>query len=178
MARIDRQSDGHHRARWHEYPGGPQRTKKFRLKRDAELYLDAIRGDLADGIYVDPAGGRTLFRDYAEQWWAGQVHRQCTATQAESYLRFDAYPEIGHRPMESIRRSEILAWIKGRSECLAPAWVEVVYRLVAAIFKAAVGDQLIAAPPCNRIALPKRDDGEFDSYRPLPAPRYRIDGTI
>ena len=38
--------------------------------------------------------------------------------------------------------------------------MEVVYRWVAAIFKAAVGDQLIGASPCNRIALPKRENGE------------------
>jgi len=50
--------------------------------------------------------------------------------------------------------------VKGRSEVLAPGSVEVVYRWVAAIFKAAVGDQLIGASPCNRIALPKREDGE------------------
>jgi integrase len=50
--------------------------------------------------------------------------------------------------------------VKGRSEVLAPGSVEVVYRWVVAVFKAAVGDQLIAASPCNRIALPKRDVGE------------------
>lgn len=50
--------------------------------------------------------------------------------------------------------------MKGRSEVPAPGSVEVVYRWVAAIFKAAVGDQLIGASPCNRIALPKREDGE------------------
>jgi len=141
-------------------PGAPQKTKQFRRKKDAELFLDAIRGDLAHGRYVDPAGGLTLFRDYAEQWRAGQVHRPSTAAQAESYLRLHAYPFIGHRPIGSIRRSEVQAWVKGRSEVLAPGSVEVVYRWVAAIFKAAVGDQLIGASPCNRIALPKREDGE------------------
>jgi integrase len=50
-------------------------------------------------------------------------------------------------------------WVKGRSEVVATGTVEVVYRWVAAIFKAAVFDQLIASP-CNRIALPKREDGE------------------
>ena len=160
MASIDRRQDGHYRARWREYPGAPQKTKQFRRKKDAELFLDAIRGDLAHGRYVDPAGGLTLFRDYAEQWRAGQVHRTSTAAQAESYLRLHAYPFIGHRPIGSIRRSEVQAWVKGRSEVLAPGSVEVVYRWVAAIFKAAVGDQLIGASPCNRIALPKREDGE------------------
>ncbi|HUP68248.1 MAG TPA: hypothetical protein VM142_00370 [Acidimicrobiales bacterium] len=41
---------------------------------------------------------------------------------------------------------------------LAPASVELVYRWVSTIFKAAVGDRLIPASPCIRIALPKRDD--------------------
>jgi hypothetical protein len=160
MASIDRRQDGHYRARWREYPGAPQKTKQFRRKKDAELFLDAIRGDLAHGRYVDPAGGLTLFRDYAEQWRAGQVHRPSTAAQAESYLRLHTYPLLGHRPIGSIRRSEVQGWVKGRSEVLAPGSVEVVYRWVAAIFKAAVGDQLIGASPCNRIALPKREAGE------------------
>ena len=78
MASIDRRQDGHYRARWREYPGAPQKTKQFRRKKDAELFLDAIRGDLAHGRYVDPAGSLTVFRDYAEQWRAGQVHRPST----------------------------------------------------------------------------------------------------
>ncbi len=152
--------NGHYRARWREYPGAPQRTKQFPRKKDAELFLDAIRGDLAYGRYVDPAGGRTLFMDYAERWRLGQVHRPSTAAQAESYLRLHAYPFLGRRPLGSIRRSEVQAWVKNRSEVLAPGSVEIVYRWVAAIFKSAVSDQLIGASPCNRIALPKREDGE------------------
>ncbi len=160
MASIDRRQVGHYRARWREYPGAPQRTKQFRCKKEAELFLDAVRGDLAQGKYVGPAGGLTLFRDYAEQCRARQVHRPSTAAKAESYLRIHAYPFLGHRPLGSIRRSEVQAWVKGRSEVLVPGSVEVVYRWVSAIFKAAVGDQLIGASPCNRIALPKREDGE------------------
>lgn len=75
MASIDKRPDGRYRARWREYPGGPQKTRQLVRKRDADRFLDAIRGDLAYGVYVDPAGGRTLFEDYAEQWRAAQVHR-------------------------------------------------------------------------------------------------------
>ena len=79
MASIDKRPDGRYRARWREYPGGPQKTRQFARKGDADRFLDAIRGDLAYGVYVDPAGGRTLFQDYAEQWRTGQVHRASTA---------------------------------------------------------------------------------------------------
>lgn len=158
MASIDKRGDGRYRARWREYPGGPQKTRQFVRKGDAERFLDTIRGDLARGVYVDPAGGRTPFRAYAEQWRLAQVHRPNTAAQAESYLRLHAYPSLGNRAIGSVRRSEIQAWVKERSTVLAPGSVELVYRWVSTIFKAAVGDRLIPASPCIRIALPKRAD--------------------
>jgi cytochrome b involved in lipid metabolism len=61
MASIDKRPNGSYRARWREHPGGPQKVRHFAHKRDAERFLDAIRGDIAHGMYVDPAGGRTLF---------------------------------------------------------------------------------------------------------------------
>jgi hypothetical protein len=63
---------------------------------------------------------------------------------------------LGKRPIGAILRSEIQAWVKSLSAPLAPGSVEVVFRWVSTIFKAAVGDRLIAASPCVRIALPKR----------------------
>ena len=125
MASIDKRPDGRYRARWREYPGGPQRTRQFDRKGDAERFLDGIRGDLAHGHYVDPAGARTAFRECAEAWRAAQVHRPSTATQAETYLRLHAYPTLGARPIGAIRRSEIQAWVKALSTKLAPGSVEV-----------------------------------------------------
>jgi hypothetical protein len=84
VASIDKRSDGRYRARWREYPGGPQRTRQFRRKGEAERFLDTVRGDLARGVYIDPNGGRTLFHDYAEKWRAGQLHRPSTAVQLET----------------------------------------------------------------------------------------------
>jgi Phage integrase, N-terminal SAM-like domain len=130
MASIEKRPDGRYRARWREYPGGPQKTRQFARKGDTDRFLDGLRGDLAHGVYVDPAGGRTLFGDYAEKWRAGQVHRPSTATQAETYLRLHAYPTLGRRPIGAIRRSEIQAWVRDQSTVLAPGSVELVYRWV------------------------------------------------
>ncbi|MDQ3681072.1 MAG: site-specific integrase [Actinomycetota bacterium] len=160
MASIDKRDNGHYRTRWREYPGGPQKTRTFARKKDAERFLDHIRGDLARGLYIDPDGGQIPFREYAEQWRAGQIHRRSTAQQAETYLRNHAYPTLGHRPLGAVRRSEIQGWVKRVSDVLAPTTTEVVYRWVATIFKAAVADRLIPASPCIRIALPKRDRSE------------------
>ena len=147
------------------YTGGPQKTRQFERKADAQRFLDGVRGDLARGLYVDPDGGRVKFREYAEQWRTGQVHRASTATQAETYLRVHAYPFLGDRPLGAVRRSEIQAWVKHRSEVLAPGSVEVVFRWVATIFKSAVGDRLIPLSPCVNVKLPKKDAAELVPLR-------------
>jgi hypothetical protein len=156
MASIEKRPGGRYRARWREYPGGPQKTRQFARKGDADRFLDGLRGDLAHGVYVDPAGGRMLFGEYAEKWRAGQVHRPNTATQAETYLRLHAYPTLGRRPIGAIRRSEIQAWVREQSAVLARGSVELVYRWVSTIFKSGVADRVIASSPCIRITLPKR----------------------
>jgi integrase len=162
MGSIDKRPGGGYRGRWREFPGGPQKSRHFARKADAQRFLDVIRGDLARGNYIDPDAGRILFREYAEEWRTAQVHRRGTAAATESYLRLHAYPRLGDRPIGAIRRSEIQAWVKDRSEVLAPGSVELVYRWVATIYKAAVGDRLIASSPCIRISLPKRPPKEVD----------------
>ena len=101
-----------------------------------------------------------LFRDYAEQWRTIQVHRTTTRAQVETYLRRHAYPHLGSRQLGAIRRGDVQAWVKELTRVLAPGSVELVYRWVSTIFKAAVGDRLIAASPCIGITLPKRNDAE------------------
>ena len=72
-----------------------------------------------------------------------------------------AYPTLGRRQLVAISRSDIQIWVKERSDVLTPGSVELVYRWVATIFKAAVADRLLAASPCERIALPKKDRHEI-----------------
>ncbi len=80
MASIGKRADGRYRARWREHPGGPQKTRQFGRKVDADRFVDTIRGDLARGVYIDPADAKILFRTYAEEWRAGQLQRaRCSA---------------------------------------------------------------------------------------------------
>ena len=108
------------------------------------------------GGYVAPEAGRRTFRDHAEAWKAVQVHRQSTVLHVETMLRLHAYPTFGDRALSSVRPSEIQAWVRGISDTLAPATVEVAYRYVAAIFRAAVADRVIASSPCTGVNLPRK----------------------
>ena len=52
MASIDKRPDGRWRARWREFPGGPQRTKHFPRKVDAQRHLVVCA---YDGLRAIPA---------------------------------------------------------------------------------------------------------------------------
>lgn len=113
------------------------------------------------GDYVDPAAGRVTLRAYAETWRARQVHRQLTAEGVESVLKNHIYPHLGGRAVGSIRTADVQAWVKKVSEGLAPSTVELVYRYLKAIMRAAVEDRVIPRSPCTKsVKLPKKEGGK------------------
>jgi integrase len=59
--------------------------------------------------------------------------------------------------MGSVFPSEVQAWVRGRADVVAPSTVEQIYRTLAAVFRAAVADRLVASSPCVGIKLPKRE---------------------
>ena len=153
--KASKRPNGKWRARWREYPGGPEKAKDFDRKVDAEAFLAMAIADIQRGTYVDPSAGKITFQDWAEQWRVIQVWRDSTARQVESHLRRHIYPVIGNRQIASVRRSDIQSLVKTLEHSLAAATVENVYRHVAAVFRAAVGDQLLSVSPCQQINLPK-----------------------
>lgn len=154
MAHIEKRGESRWRARYRD-PDGRERSRTFSRKADAQRWLDTVCGELVRSTYIDPRAGRRLFRDYAEAWQGAQVHRATTAAQVESNLKNHVLPFLGDRPLAAIRPSEVQGWVKARSAVLAPATVEVVYRYVVAIFRAAVADRLIPTSPCVGIKLPR-----------------------
>jgi len=156
VASIDRRPDGRWRARWREYPGGPQKARHFRRKLDAQRFLTRIEASQLDGTYRDPAAGRMPLREYGEIWRAGQVHRQSTADRLEVELRLRIYKEFGDRPLASVRPSEVQTWVKKLSAKLAPATVELTVRTLASLYRAAIRDRLVVSNPCDGVRLPEK----------------------
>jgi hypothetical protein len=68
VASIDRRPNGKYRARWRPTPGGPQRTRQFGRKLDAQRFLAETEHRSAIGTYVDPRDGRRPFGEIAEAW--------------------------------------------------------------------------------------------------------------
>jgi hypothetical protein len=157
---VDKRPSGLYRARWREFPGGPQKSATFTKKTKAEEFLRGVETDLARGVYVDPTLGRQSFGEYADAWAALQPWRPSTRARVGSLMSKHVRPGLWNRPIGKIRTSEIQAWTTGLAApptSLAPSTVESAYRLVAAIFKAAIADRVIAAPgPAAGVRLASR----------------------
>jgi integrase len=95
------------------------------------------------------------FREYAEQWRSGQVHRPSTQVYIERQLRRHAYPVLGDRALSSVKPSDIQQWVKRLTEQLEPSTVGVVHGVVSGIFRAAMRDRVIVHNPCDGTKLPK-----------------------
>jgi integrase len=150
-------------------PAGEERSRTFARKTDAERFLAGVESDKSRGLYVDPAAGRLTLGEYVTTWQSVQVHRSTTAAAFDSHLRNHILPMLGNRPLASVTRSEVQAWVKSRSEVLAPSTTAIVYAVLRMVFRAAVADRIIAVSPCERIALPKPPPREV-----VPLPRNAV----
>ena len=156
MASIQKRPDGRYRVRWREFPGAPERSRHFDRKIDAQRFADAVAGDIVRGQYVDPSAGRETVGAYAERWKAAQVWRQSTRDRMEHIVETRVVPRFGSAPLQSVRRSEVQGWVAEMTDELAPSTVESYYRVLAAVMRSAVADELIRKSPCTGITLPKR----------------------
>jgi integrase len=138
-------------------PDGREHTKTFRLQGEALKWAADEVSALGKGAWVDPKAGKVTFQTYGEKWRAIQIHRPSTAAQVETNLRRHVYPTFGDRPIGSIRTSEVQAWVRGLAGVLEPSTVELVYRYLVAIFRAAVADKIIPESPAVAIKLPRAE---------------------
>lgn len=137
---------------------GRERQRLFDRKPDAERFDASVRSDVDRGLYIDPAAGKVLVRDYCEKWRKSQLHRDSTAESVENSFRRHLYPVLGNLALAQVRSSHIQAWVKGVD--LAPSTVRVLYAHATSMFRAAVNDRAIAQTPCVGITLPEVSGGD------------------
>jgi integrase len=152
VASIKKRPDGRWRARYRD-PAGKEHAKHFARRVDAERFLTSVEHSKLTGGYVDPRAGRITFAEWAEQWQAAQVWRPNTATSAHHALRH-GLERFGDRQLQTIRPSEVQAWVRDLKDRLAPAVVRLAYQYFSAAMKAAVTDRLIASSPCDGVKVP------------------------
>lgn len=164
MGWIKKTSAGTWKAGWRD-PDGMVRSRTFGRKLHAERFLATTEADLLRGSYIDPALGRVLFRDWAEEWWPTTLHlRPSSRARSEGILHGRLLPRFGGRRMESLRSTDVRAFVAELSaEGLSPGSVRKVYNVLRAMLRAAVEADVIGRSPCLGVNLPplKRRESRF-----------------
>ncbi len=170
MGFVRKTPAGRHRACWYD-PAGKQRSKTFRIKRDANAFLTEVESALNRGTYVAPDAGRLRFGDYAARWLAGRNCEKTTAARDASVMRNHVIPRWGALPLARIEHSAVQAWITGFGERLSLASIAECYRLTSAVLRSAVRDRLIGFNPCDGVRLPPHRRTDTDD---LVLPRHEL----
>jgi integrase len=152
----DGEKPNYYQVRWMT-PGRKFRKKNFDLKRDADRHAASVEHTKSTGVYIDRRDGATLIASYAETWAATQVWRPSTHQGVEGILANYVIPAFGNRKLASVRTTEIEVWVKELCQDLSPGTVQNIYRVLGAVYRAAVRDRMVASSPCVGIKLPKKD---------------------
>ncbi|GGT09972.1 hypothetical protein GCM10010156_78100 [Planobispora rosea] len=143
--------------RWRD-DRGEQRKRNFAKKTDADSFDAENKANLDKGVSIDQAAGRKFVKDAAARWRADLLHRGSTSERMDRVFRLHVDPILGHLRMAQVRPSHIRAWVKDRSEVLAPSTLSVVYSNLASFFASAVVDRAIGISPCLGVRLPSVDE--------------------
>lgn len=152
MASIDKRPNGKWRARWREYPGGPQKTRTFSRKIDASDFLASIEHGIRSGTYVDPTSGKITFGE----WWptireARHDLRASSVVRDDTYYRTHIAPRFAAIPLTAIDRPMLRAWVAELVEKgLAPKTVRHAFGLVRQSLDMAVEDRVLSVNPAYR----------------------------
>jgi integrase len=152
---IDKRPNGKYRARVRIYPGGPERSKHFALKRDAERWEADVRTSLARGIYLTPAQQKVTLGEYIEThisrhpWWREKsiLNARMALGQAESCFGRD-------RPLYSIRRGDVASYVAILAGRFAPSTARTWFAQFRSLILDARDDGLLIVDPTLRIRKP------------------------
>ena len=149
--------DGKWRART-RVGGGRWATKTFDRKADAERWLRETLSAVDRDSFVDPRAGRTSVAEYAARWIGSQPWRDSTRDRMQFIVDSRIVPKFGDWRLTAVRPSDVEAWVAEMTrEGLKPSTVESYYRVLAALYRKALRDQLVIRTPCVDIALPRRE---------------------
>lgn len=133
-------------------PAGRTYTRTFRTRREAETFDARERADRSRGAWVDPRRGSVSVAAWSEQWLAQRCDlRVRTRELYQGLLRRQILPELGEVELAKLSPTQVRGWYAklggpdGPGACTAAK----AYRLLRAMMRTAVADEVIVRSPCQ-----------------------------
>lgn len=158
---IAKRSNGKFMVRWQEYPGGPYKSKTFKLKKQATAFEKTVDYQLLTGTYIAPEAGLIPLQKFSEEWTSRRRRKwePGTKERVARELALHILPKFGDWPIANIRKPDIEEWASGLE--LAPSTVRKVYDTLSAMLETAVDDGRLARNHAAKAQLPKVSKAPF-----------------
>lgn len=169
MSDVYKRTDGSYRARFEwrdDEDRRREKTKVFRLKGDAQRWLDDQRSAWRTGEWVDPNRSVATLQDFFDQWAPRQVWEPTTVTAMTLAVAKCSFNSVR---LEKLRRSHVEQWVKGMTTELAASTVHTRVNNVRSVLRAAVRDKYLASDPSDGVVLPRRRRAAQAMRVPTPA---------
>jgi integrase len=177
-------------------PDGKFMERTFRLKADAENWLQTQQADQLRGDWIDPRRSQRQFAALAEAWqedWPNRLS-PTTARRYTGILNTYLLPAFGTTPLNKIDHERVQRYVTGLANTQktdedgnttprhAPGTVRNVYAVLRTALAKGVRLGMLKANPCTNIDLPRarREEMLFltaDEVRSVAEhidPRYRV----
>lgn len=152
MASIQQRPNGRWRARYQD-ESGREHARHFKLKRDAQRWLDEVSASVLTGQYVDPRAGRVTWDAWVEAWMSRQTWARGTHEAAVTAVESVSWRVA---PIASVRPSHVQAWVSAEMRRgLAASTMKTRLNYVQMAFRAAVADKVIPSSPADGVKPPR-----------------------
>ncbi|WP_439593598.1 tyrosine-type recombinase/integrase [Microbacterium sp.] len=152
MASIKQRDDGVWRARYRD-DAGKEHARHFKLKRDAQRWLDEVATSVVTGQYVDPNAGKITWDEWNQRWFDGQTWVSGTIQAATTAVESVPWRS---RPLSSVQPSDVQRWVAAEHKRgLAASTIKTRLTYVGMSFRAAVDDRRIVKSPTIGIKAPR-----------------------
>lgn len=164
ISKYETASGPRYRVRYRK-PDGTQTDKRgFKTKREANAFADTTEVSKLRGEYIDPVDGKvTIGELYATFIVTKSALKPSWVRTLKSSWKNHVRDEWEHRPIASIRPSEVQAWVSSMSAAKSSATVvRRAYGILAGVLDIAVADNLIGKNVARGMTLPEK----FTKARP------------
>ena len=153
-------------------PNRRLRYKTFPRRRDAEAYLASIENSKNVGTYVDPKEGAVPLARYWDHYWrTSKPPAESTQDIYQRLARSYVLPQLGRRPLNTLRKSDIRSWMADLREAgVGEPTVNASHRVLRRVLSVACDEGKIPSNPASRLNVKKPATREI---RPLELEQVR-----
>jgi len=138
-------------------PDGRQRSRSFRLRRDAEAYEARTQTERQRGDWIDPRRGKVTLADvWADYERTGMGHLRETTKAAYRNAWRHVGMAFGRWPVAKIEHADVADWVTEMGKRSGPDLVRYAHRVLCLVLDHAMRTRRVPVNVARGIRLPKR----------------------